>query len=99
MIDYKQLESIRGFLVYQAMTYEVLFPYLKGFHLTLSQHLPHRDEEGWKLKGDCLSQYLDNKLAHHLLSEQEVHDMKCQEVEQHHVQVRPVPLFWACLKK
>ena len=32
------------------MTYELLFPFLKDFHLTLSQHLPCRDEEGWKIK-------------------------------------------------
>ena len=32
-----------------AMVYDIIFPYLKGFHLTLAQHLPHRNEEGWKL--------------------------------------------------
>ena len=31
------------------MVYEGLFPSLKGFHLTLVQHLPKRDEEGWKI--------------------------------------------------
>ena len=48
--DYKRLESIRGFLCHLAMTYDLLFPFLKGFHLTLAQHLPCRDQEGWKIK-------------------------------------------------
>ena len=48
--DYKRLEVIRGFLCHLAMTYELLFPFLKGFHLTLLQYLPCRDEEGWKIK-------------------------------------------------
>jgi len=49
MFEYKTLEQIRGFLCHLAMTYEILFPYLKGFHLVLCAHLPKRDEEGWKL--------------------------------------------------
>jgi hypothetical protein len=32
---HKQLESIRGFLVYMARTYTTFVPYLKGIHLTL----------------------------------------------------------------
>jgi len=46
--EFKTLERIRGFLCHLAMTYDILFPYLKGFHLTLCSHLPKRDEEGWK---------------------------------------------------
>ena len=30
------------------MTYPILLPYLKGFHLTLCSHLSGRDKEGWK---------------------------------------------------
>ena len=47
--SYKRLEQIRGYLCHLAMTYSVIFPYLKGFHLTLAQHLPKRNEEGLKL--------------------------------------------------
>jgi len=32
------------------MTYKILFPLLKGFHLALCAHLPNRDEDGWKVK-------------------------------------------------
>ena len=45
-LDYKLLEIIRGYLCHLVMTYPILFPYLKGFHLTLCAHLPGRDNEG-----------------------------------------------------
>ena len=48
-LEYKRLERIRGFLCHLAMVYDILFPFLKGFLLTLSQHLPRRDKEGWKI--------------------------------------------------
>ena len=48
-IDRKELEKIRGFLVYVSLTYKALVPYLKGIHLTLESWRPDRDEEGWKL--------------------------------------------------
>ena len=48
-LSFKELEKVRGFLCHLAMVYEIIFPYLKGFHLTLSSHLPKRDEEGWKM--------------------------------------------------
>ena len=47
--DYKTLERMRGYFCHLAMTFPILFPYLKGFHLTLSSHLRNRDEEGWKI--------------------------------------------------
>ena len=47
--SYKLLELIRGFFYHLALVYEIFFPFLKGFHLTLAQHLPKRNEEGWNL--------------------------------------------------
>ena len=47
-LNFKYLERVRGFLCHLEMTYPTLFPYLKGFHLTLCAHLPGRDKEGWK---------------------------------------------------
>jgi hypothetical protein len=55
-VPHKQLESIRGFLVYVARTYATMVPYLKGVHLTLDfwragrgkDGWPH-DDEGWRL--------------------------------------------------
>jgi hypothetical protein len=34
-IDFKRLESERGFLIYALRGYPALKPYLKGFHATL----------------------------------------------------------------
>ena len=49
LLSYKRLEQIRGFFCHLALTYSILFPYLEGFHLTLSSHVPKRNDEGWKL--------------------------------------------------
>ena len=49
-IDRKELERIRGFLVYVSLTFHCLVPYLKGIHLTLESWRPDRDSEGWKLR-------------------------------------------------
>jgi hypothetical protein len=46
---YKRLEEIRGFLCHVSMTYPLVTPYLKGFHLTLAAHHLGRDDSGWKL--------------------------------------------------
>jgi hypothetical protein len=37
-----------GFLCHLSMTYEQITPYLKGIYLTLSDHLPQQDDDGWK---------------------------------------------------
>ena len=47
--DFKELESIRGFLIYVICTYPAFTPYLKGVHLTLHSWRPNRDDEGWKM--------------------------------------------------
>ena len=47
--NFKRLESMRGFFCHLAMTYELIFLFLKGFHLSLSAHFPGRDKEGWKM--------------------------------------------------
>jgi hypothetical protein len=50
--SYKRLEQIRGVLCHLRMTFEVITPFLKGFHLMLCSHLSSRDDDGWKLP-DC----------------------------------------------
>jgi len=57
-MDYKTLESYRGFLIYVAQTYTTLVPYLKGIHLTLDSWRPNRDDDGWKI-----SNTLEEKFA------------------------------------
>jgi hypothetical protein len=49
MIDFKTLESYRGFLIYISRTYPSITPYLKGIHLTLDSWRLWRDDEAWKL--------------------------------------------------
>jgi hypothetical protein len=47
-LHFKSLESNVGFIVYVAMTYTLMIPYLKGIYLTLNLWMDNRNEEGWK---------------------------------------------------
>jgi len=49
---YKELESIRGFLVYVVRTYPAFNPYLKGIHLTLDSWRTGRRWDGWKAEAE-----------------------------------------------
>ena len=69
--EYKWLEKIRGFMCHLAMTYDIIFPYLKGFHLTLAQHLPKRDDEWWKMTDLHWAGYVENKFDNKLISEEQ----------------------------
>ena len=60
-IDRKELERIRGFLVYVSLTYQSLVPYLKGVHLTLESWRPDRDEDGWKMRTKERDELLNNE--------------------------------------
>lgn len=61
-LNYKLLEISRGFLVHLSMTFEILTPYLKGFHLALAEHNPQRNSEGWKLTDNEWKAYLQDKV-------------------------------------
>ena len=45
-LDRANMEYIRGFLVYAAITYRDMNPYLKGLHLNLDSWRPFRDKKG-----------------------------------------------------
>jgi hypothetical protein len=47
-LNYKELQSDRGFMVYVMQAYPGMKPYLKGFHLLLETWRGGRDKEGWK---------------------------------------------------
>ena len=49
-VHFKTTESCVGFLVYVAMTYPSMVPYLKGIYLTLNSWRPGRNTEGWSIK-------------------------------------------------
>jgi hypothetical protein len=46
-VDHKELEMIRGFLIYTSHTNPPLTPLLKGLHLIIDVWSPDREEEGW----------------------------------------------------
>ena len=69
-IDSKQLQSIRGFLVYIARTYTSFVPYLKGIHATIDSWRPGRSGDGWKYQEskpsiltDAEEMWADSKLG------------------------------------
>ncbi len=47
-LNYKELQSDRGFMVYVMQVYPGIKPYLKGFHLSLETWRGGRDKVGWK---------------------------------------------------
>jgi hypothetical protein len=72
LMDYKELEITRGFLVHLSMTFEMLTHHLKGFHLALARYLPRRNDEGWKLTDAEWMTYLMAKVANGQLMQLEV---------------------------
>ena len=73
-LSYKYLESIRGFFYHLAITFGILFLYLKGFHRTLCSHLPKRDEEGYKRKDLEWIGHLNSLHSKKLTSREDIDD-------------------------
>jgi hypothetical protein len=46
-------------------------PFLKGFHLTISGHLPRRNAEGWKIAERSWDAYVHQQVAEGLMTEEE----------------------------
>ena len=100
-LDYKRLEQVRGFLCHLALTYSLIFPYLKGFHLTLSSHLKNRNEDGWKLSDMDYIAYLEEKHERDQLSIEEKEKLFRAMSDANPKPpkfIRPAPLFLKCLK-
>ena len=98
-LNYKLLEQVRGYLCHLAMTYEILFPYLKGFHLTLCSHLPLRNEEGWKMQELEWLGFLEQSKEKVRLTQFEIDETKSLKFDykNHPLQVQLVPRFHSCL--
>ena len=47
-VNAAQMERDVGFLVHMSRTFPAIFPYLKGFYLTLNSWRTGRNDEGWK---------------------------------------------------
>lgn len=98
--EFKYLERVRGFLCHLAMTYEILFPYLKGFHLTLCSHLPRRNEEGWKTSNLEWIGHLEMLKEKGIMSDLEVQaklDSKFNPMENKSKFISVLPRFMKCL--
>ena len=100
-LDYKMLERTRGFLCHLAMVYDIIFPYLKGFHLTLANHLPKRNEEGWKLNDLEWIGHIESKVESGTLTREQA-DTSLQDSLTGNISppklVLPVPKFKQCLQ-
>ena len=100
-LSYKLLEQMRGYLCHLAMTFPIIFPYLKGFHLTLASHLDNRDSGGWKINDLELLGHMEALKEKGLVSNVEVMENKKRSGFSH---IRPpekillVPRFFLCLK-
>jgi hypothetical protein len=68
LVSYKRLKEIRGFLGHISMTYLMVTPYLKGFHLTLASHHPGQDKCGWKMLSKEWAAYLHEAVEGRKLS-------------------------------
>jgi hypothetical protein len=88
MLDYKELEITRGFLVHLSMTFEMLTHHLKGFHLALASYLPKRNDEGWKLSDSEWQTYLISKVAKGDITQAEA-DTWSDKTEQNHSHAPP----------
>ncbi len=59
LLNRKDLECKRGFLIHVARTYPVMTPYLKGLHQTIDGWRKDRDEGGWKRPKNEAMEYWD----------------------------------------
>jgi hypothetical protein len=69
--NFKRLEHIRGFLCHLSMTFEVITPFLKGFHLSLYSHLSSRNDGGCKLPDGAFVSYINEKRERGLMTKDE----------------------------
>lgn len=99
--EFKRLERIRGFMCHLAMTYDLFFAYLKGFHLTLCQHLPQRDDQGWKLTDLEWIGFVEQRFQANKIDDRE-RDRLLLELPGSSINppklVNPVPRFLTCLQ-
>ena len=83
------------------MVFNNFSSYLKGFHLTLAQHLPKRDNGGWRLSDAEWTAYVNGKIDEGCYSRAEgellIEGMETEDLPTSPVKVIPVKSFWECL--
>ena len=62
MLNRKELESQRGFLIHISRTFTQMVPYLKGIHHTLESWRFGRDKNGWKFGKEEIMDWLNDEL-------------------------------------
>jgi hypothetical protein len=70
-LNYKELERTRFFICHLSMTFELITPFLKGFHLTILGQLPRRNSEGWKIAERSWDAYIHQQVAEGLMKEED----------------------------
>jgi hypothetical protein len=70
LMDDKESEIARRFLIHLSMTFETLTRHLKGFHLMLAANLPRRNDDGWKLSDAEWMTYLLAKVDGQMTQEE-----------------------------
>ena len=73
-LEIKLRERIRGFFNHLYMTFDMMLPFLKGFHNTIESWRANRDEDGWKREDKTLEQILDYHLFEEKVTDEE-HDL------------------------
>ena len=65
LLIHKSLEKDQGFLGHVSMTYDLIIPFLRGFHNSIDGWRDDSDEEGWKSEegsstwGKILNHYVE----------------------------------------
>lgn len=97
--SFKSLEKSRGFFCHLGMTFPIVFPYLKGYHLALCQHLPQRDEEGWKVKELEWIGSIEQRVSEGKLTREAADSLlnPSGDVHENPATVTPGPRFKQCL--
>ena len=74
MMNHKDLERKREFLVHLSMTFSNLVPFLKGLHLTIDSWRPLRKDDGWKFSHKEIGAWLEHK-ANDGFGQDEIYDL------------------------
>jgi hypothetical protein len=61
-LEFKRLQSDRGFMVYATQVYPSMKPYLKGSHLSLETRCGGQDAKGWRLRETPRQDPMDNPI-------------------------------------
>ena len=92
-LDVRKMEKEVGFLVHMSRTFPSMFPYLKGFYLTMNSWRSGRNDEGWKYS---MSEWraalgLDNSIPSYKVKEESKKGKKSASHDDRPAYVSPVP--------